>query len=409
MSASKKPEGNVSENDYSTNVDTSTQELLAFKVAQDVKKQVISWAKWILGVALAILAILGLREYSDFQGKINGIDKKVERKVEEVLIQKQQKINELTENMLDHYVKSLVETQFESKATIENSKKAAETVKAETKLVMSLLEEYKGLIDRYKSEAETTREQLLALSKRESLVSDKTSVPSEIEVFGNLRNNTLGISAARDDMIAYDALINGKTRAVFVNAFVTALDDNKADANRDGVISIQEAFDASLASIDQNKYPMQPVLNGERKSFVFGGKPSTTENGKPEVKVRALIVGINEYDGAPLRGCVNDANQIVEFLKRHSLYDSDENVRILLDKNATKANMEEGLQWLANTSTVNEDIIFFFSGHLGQIVNEQRQRVTAIYPVDLNQPVYVTQIAEQLAKIDAGQKLIIID
>lgn len=407
MSADKNSEENVSQNDTHVDVNTATQELLAFKVAQEAKKQVISWAKWILGVALAILAILGLRAYSDFQSKINGIDQKVERKVEEVLIQKQEKINDLTEDMLDHYVNSLVETQFESKATIEDSKKAAETVKAETKLVMDLLNEYKDLIDRYKTEAETTRVQLLALSKRESPVSAKDSVADEIEVFGNLRYNTLGISAARGQMIAYDALINGKYVGVFINAFITALDDSETDTNGDGKISIKEAFDASVASIDQRKYPMQPVLSGERRSFTLGGNQSTTEEGKPEVKVNALIVGINEYRDAPLRSCVNDANQFAEYLKRHPLY-SDERVRILFDKNATKANIEKGLQWLLDTSAANESAIFFFSGHLARTLNKQRQSVAAIYTVD-SQFFYVPQIAEKLSESSAFQKIILID
>lgn len=399
----------MSENEPARKIDTSTQEFLAFKVAQDAKKQIISWAKWILGVAILILAILGFRAYSDFQNKINGIDQQVVKKVEEVLLQNQNKINELTNNMLDHYVKSLVETQFESKETIENSKKAAETVKTETKLVMGLLEEYKGLIDRYKTEAETTREQLLSLSKRKSPFTDDKSVANEVDVFGNLRNLTLGISAVRGAMSAYDALINGEYRGVFVNAFVTALEDNKSDTNRDGKISIKEAFEASLVSIDQKKYPMEPVLSGELKSFVFGHKPSTVKEGKPVIKVRALIIGINEYGGnSMLRGCVNDANQFIEFLKRKSLY-SDDKVRILFDKNATKINVEEGLKWLADTSTEKEDVIFFFSGHLGSIPYKNGKKVSAIYPVDAKNPVFIPSIALKLSKIDAGQKILIIE
>jgi hypothetical protein len=76
----------------------------------------------------------------------------------------------------------------------------------------------------------------------------------------------------------------------------------------------------------------------------------------------ALYVGINEYGGTNnLRGAVNDAN-----LHRNVFMLSGEksqNVRMLLDKQGTKARILQGLQWLV-TDRDEEDLLhFMFSGH----------------------------------------------
>jgi hypothetical protein len=382
-------------------LDASTQELLSFKVAQEAKKQVMSWAKWFLGLGLAILAVLGLRAYSDFQSKIDGIDQKVEIKVEKVLTEKQKKIDELTANMLDHYVQSLVETQSQSKATIDDSKQAAQKVETETEHVMDLLNEYKGLIEKYKNEAEVTRENLLALSQRSGPVLHGESGDGEVAVFGKLTDRTLGISAARDDMVAYDY----KTEAVFLSYFTPALSDAKSDTNGDGSISIQEAFDIATGSIGK-KFPMKPVLNGEDRSFAFVKVPYGSEY-QPSVRVRALLIGINSYESTPLRSCVNDVNRFRGFLKSHTL-NTDETVRLLTDNMATKANIDNGLQWLGETAQPTECLIFFFSGMLGRTPNQQGQTSAVVYSVDKKE-LQIPQIAQTLQKVTATQKLIILD
>ncbi len=406
MSTDDKSDAPVADRESPGTLDASTQELLSFKVAQEAKKQVVSWAKWFLGVGLAILAVLGFRAYSDFQSRIEGIDQKVEIKVEQVLAEKQEKIDELTKNMLDHYVQSLVETQSQSKATIEDSKRAAQTVKTETKLVMDLLDEYKALIDKYKKEADTTRDQLLALSERGGQVAGVESSAGEFAVFGQLKNATLGVSATSDRMVAYDVMRAAQTQAAFLGAFTPALSDGASDKNGDGSISIQEAFDVATASIVERKFPMKPVLSGEDKSFAFV-KASKGSEHQPSVRVRALLIGVNAYEQGPLRGCVNDVNRFHEFLKDHTL-STEESVRLLTDAKATQANMDDGLQWLAETAQPAECVIFLFSGRLGQTSGEQGQKSAVIYSVDLEER-EIPQIARTIEKIGTAQKLIIID
>lgn len=407
MSSDEKHQERVDPDEAST-LDASTHDFLVFKVAQDAKEQVTSWAKWIVGVSITILAILGFRTYSDFQSKIDSMDEKVEQKVELVLKAKQEKIDQLTEDMLDHYVKSLVETQSESKATIENSRQAAERVKTETKLVMALLGEYKSLIDKYKTEAETNREQLLALLKRPDPIERPNTIGPDVALFGELRNNTLGVCAALASEEVSDAYLDGEYRGAFVNSFVTALTDKKTDTNGDGRNSVQETFDAAVSSIDKQKYRQNPVLGGELKTFDLYSFPSTNVK---KLKVRAVVIGINGYELFPLRGCVNDANQFSAFLKEHCVLDED-GLRLLIDKTATADGIKESLRWIVDSSTSDECTMFFFSGHLSRRRDESGSSpsglVRTIVAVDMEE-IDIQQIADEISKASAAQKIVFID
>ncbi len=78
---------------------------------------------------------------------------------------------------------------------------------------------------------------------------------------------------------------------------------------------------------------------------------------------KALLVGINDYRDAPLRGCINDVMQMKEVLQRY--YDfQDDSIRLLLDDDATCASIQTGLKWLAEDGVDADAVrVFHFSGH----------------------------------------------
>ncbi|MCH7772667.1 MAG: caspase family protein, partial [Bacteroidetes bacterium] len=90
---------------------------------------------------------------------------------------------------------------------------------------------------------------------------------------------------------------------------------------------------------------------------------------------RALIIGIDDYTGAPLSGCVNDANIIYESLSRHE--DGSPNFDCMLltaprdsiKRSILKKNIEE---LFAHDADV---VLFYFSGH-GTITNLGEYLVT---------------------------------
>lgn len=77
---------------------------------------------------------------------------------------------------------------------------------------------------------------------------------------------------------------------------------------------------------------------------------------------KALLVGINQYSQAPLRGCVNDVKEMREVLT--SLFGfASENVRVLTDEGANRQAINVGLAWLAESGNEPSVRVFQFAGH----------------------------------------------
>jgi len=80
---------------------------------------------------------------------------------------------------------------------------------------------------------------------------------------------------------------------------------------------------------------------------------------------RAVLVGINAYPGAELRGCVNDVTDMAEFLVSHCAFEEDE-IRLLTDGRATTDAIKERLTWLLNGLKAGDRVVFHYSGHGAQ-------------------------------------------
>lgn len=103
---------------------------------------------------------------------------------------------------------------------------------------------------------------------------------------------------------------------------------------------------------------------------------------------RALIVGIN-YPGTShsLRGCVNDAKAMEGLLKDHFEF---KDINMLLDGDATTANILNGLENLVAGAKAGDILFFHYSGHGSQYPDnydndyEPDGLDEIICPVDLN-------------------------
>lgn len=78
------------------------------------------------------------------------------------------------------------------------------------------------------------------------------------------------------------------------------------------------------------------------------------------MKHSALLVGINKYKDAPLNGCVNDV-----LLAQKILESKGFKTKILLDENASRNNILEGLETLLSSNCGN--LVFHYSGHGSQV------------------------------------------
>ena len=75
---------------------------------------------------------------------------------------------------------------------------------------------------------------------------------------------------------------------------------------------------------------------------------------------KALVVGINNYPNAPLRGCINDASAFGAIVETHGNGDPNFAVRLCTDV-PTKGKLTELIQDLFNGEA--EVALFYFSGH----------------------------------------------
>ena len=77
----------------------------------------------------------------------------------------------------------------------------------------------------------------------------------------------------------------------------------------------------------------------------------------------ALLVGINDYQKArSLRGSVNDIRRIRELVAR-DLYVPEKNITLLLNADATKANILGALRRLAAATKPGDALLWYYSGH----------------------------------------------
>jgi hypothetical protein len=103
---------------------------------------------------------------------------------------------------------------------------------------------------------------------------------------------------------------------------------------------------------------------------------------------RALLVGINAYPGQPLNGCVNDVNDMANFLVSHLNFDSGD-IRLLVDARATTKGISDRLEWLTKGAKPGDRLYFHYSGHGALFpVRNAAGKVTAVHdticPVDFD-------------------------
>ncbi len=129
---------------------------------------------------------------------------------------------------------------------------------------------------------------------------------------------------------------------------------------------------------------------------------------------RALCVGINNYPGTQqdLNGCVNDAYAWAELLVTH--YDLPKpDVKLLLDNQATKANILDGLKALLAGARAGDVLVFTNSSHgtyvLDTSTDEPDHYDEALVPYDFRQNLILDdELRGLFADLPAGVRLTVI-
>nr|GAT42971.1 predicted protein [Mycena chlorophos] len=110
---------------------------------------------------------------------------------------------------------------------------------------------------------------------------------------------------------------------------------------------------------------------------------------------KALCIGINYFgQSAELRGCINDANNVRQFICSQFGYRQEDIVMLTDDSSdmrqiPTRDNILSAMQWLVQDAQPNDSLFFHYSGHGGQTKDldgdEEDGEDEVIYPVDFEQ------------------------
>ena len=128
---------------------------------------------------------------------------------------------------------------------------------------------------------------------------------------------------------------------------------------------------------------------------------------------RALCVGINDYpyDGSDLNGCVNDAKAWAELLTGHFGFAATD-VKLLLDKDATRNNILNSLEDLLAEAKPGDTLVFTNSSHGSYVVNKDGDEDAydeVLCPYDIQDNHIVDDdLRKRIARLPDGVKLTII-
>jgi metacaspase-1 len=131
------------------------------------------------------------------------------------------------------------------------------------------------------------------------------------------------------------------------------------------------------------------------------------------VEKRALCIGINDYpyEGSDLNGCVNDAKAWADLLIDHYGFNRD-NVKVMLDVEATKANIMTYLEKLVAEAKSGDILVFTNASHGTYVVDTSGDEPgydEAICPYDCKDNVIVDdELRELFARLEKGVSLTVI-
>lgn len=112
---------------------------------------------------------------------------------------------------------------------------------------------------------------------------------------------------------------------------------------------------------------------------------------------KALLIGMNQYPNAPLRGCVNDINNLVNYLETNKYYCNTQ-IRTLFDNDANTANIFDSIRWLTDVNP-GDKILFHPSGHGAVVPHRDGSIHECLCPIDFDWSPDRMIIDEQFIKL----------
>ena len=173
-----------------------------------------------------------------------------------------------------------------------------------------------------------------------------------------------------DDLRSLVYAVQGHTDSVGDGGYNRALSLRRASAVKRQLVTENIANDRLVEVGLGEDYPLRGLAGADARnrrveivhlgSTDGGSVPSLSQ----DTGRKALLIGIDAYRSVlPLVGPVNDAKAMREFITA-DLGFGDGDVRLLVDADATRANiLREIEEWLIDGTRPGDEVFFYFSGH----------------------------------------------
>ena len=168
--------------------------------------------------------------------------------------------------------------------------------------------------------------------------------------------------------------VQGHTDSIGNDEFNRSLSFRRARAVKEYLVNMGGISRIRLVEVGLGeRFPIGGVASTDKRNrrveiIKLGnyGRPVSVdpERGNIDARRRALIIGIEKYRHfKPMLGPVNDALHMASFLTEHTVFQKND-VRLLLDEQATRANILSSIKnWLIGGTRPGDEVFLFFSGH----------------------------------------------
>jgi len=194
--------------------------------------------------------------------------------------------------------------------------------------------------------------------------------------------------------------------SVFTMNLIRGLQDNLADSNKDGIITGYELglyLKNTIYFHSENlQTPKSSRMSSDKGEFIFINNNYGKEDGNLYTINRddiyedswAVIIGIDKYKFSDqLNYAVKDAEAVKDMLISKFDY-PEENIRYLVDEEATLSNIKLNLGEVATSAGENDRILVFYSGHGQTLIGADKSEKGYIIPYEGKQDnPYATGIA----------------
>ena len=195
--------------------------------------------------------------------------------------------------------------------------------------------------------------------------------------------------------------------------------DDRPYTGKDGLVTIAQTKAGPVQRTWQFDLPPGPhdirVLARTDASLgssrgIKRGDPQTAP-AKKEANLYVLAVGINAYPGAlKLNGAVSDAKNLGKaFTENSAKVFGNIEVKEIIDKEATKAGIRAGLDWLKSRATPADVTVFYFAGHGELDKGEFYLLPQDVKPADLAKTGVSRKEIKEYVQAIPGKVLVVLD